>query len=637
MKVKELERLYPGLADELAKPGELAPTEISIENSSSGMPLMLVKGVHIHSPRDPVREGRRLAEAALGNVSGDDESPLIIMGFGLGYAAEAAAELSPKRPLIIVERHPQILRLAFETRNLDNFLSRNRLVFAIGKDPNGAKSALSLFTQSGMKTLPPMIKNRALINLDEGWYADVDNSLKSLLLRTEVNKATLKRFGRRWVRNLSCNLSAIRDIPGISRLGGILKGAEGKGNVPVFLAAAGPGLDLASSILGEIKRRCVTIAVDTSLRFFLKRGVAPDFVVSVDPQYWNFRHLDRLPAPETFLVAESAVYPPCLRHVFRGNFMCSSLFPLGKYMEERVDPKGALGAGGSVATCAWDFARVLGTDTVWIAGLDLSFPGLKTHFRGALFEDRSLAESGFFVPNETWSFRALRDGQPFQAESANGGTVITDKRLSLYAAWFENRFRLHPEVKNISLSGEGLAISGLETACAEALLSLPIRRDEINGILNGVFSCIEKDFNAATAREERSAKYGKALKNFTNGLEKVKGLAEDAAGTAENAANKAKLGLMNAAEQGKVLKKLDNAIAAIGSSEVKEAAGFLFPDITESGDDSSEGDSLLKHLEFSARFYRALEETAAYNLKLFTQARQRQDSEPFPAIPETRP
>jgi hypothetical protein len=412
------------------------------------------------------------------------------------------------------------------------------------------------------------------------------------------------------VRNLSRNLPAIRDLPGVKGLENALAGTD----IPVFLAAAGPTLDQTGPYLGEIARRCLVVAVDTSLRFLIRRGTDPDFVVSVDPQYWNFRHLDRLPAPNTRLIAESAVYPPCLLHPFKGALLCGSLFPLGRFIETRVDPKGELGAGGSVATTTWDFVRVLGTSVVWIAGLDLSFPGLKTHFRGALFEENSHAESARFKPGETWSVRSLRDGQPFRAKNSGGGEVLTDKRLSLYAAWFENRFSQFPEPVNFSLSPEGLAIRGLKTAPIDKLLAVPERREEINSLLEKVFTAINVEFESPERKKERSGQYDTALNTLLSGLREIKTLAEDAADTAEAALRRCKRPGLDPREQEKTLKKLDAANKAIAGSAVKETAGFIFPDPAELAPDTQ--DSIAGHLDFSIRFYRALAESAGYNLSV---------------------
>jgi hypothetical protein len=611
-----LKRLYPGLVEELDKApeeDELLPEDFKVEAAQGGGTLA-VRGLYVHSPRDPVREARRLAEAALSETAGKTECPVVILGFGLGYAAEAAAEIDPDRPIIIVEKRREIVRKALELRDLGNFLSKNRIVFVLGKDGSGITGALALFEKQDRDMAPAFIRNRTLISLDEGWYAAVEGRIKTWLSRNDVNRATLKRFGRRWVRNLSHNLRAIRDLPGIQALEGILKAHDGETGIPVFLAAAGPTLERSGPFVSEIARRCVVIAVDTSLRFLLAKGVDPDFVVSVDPQYWNFRHLDRTRAPGTYLIAESAVYPPCLRHPFRGCFLCGSLFPLGRFIEDRVDPKGDLGSGGSVATGAWDFARRLGASTVWIAGLDLSFPELKTHFKGALFEDRSHAESSRFATGETWSFRALMGGQPFYVQNSLGGRVLTDKRLSLYAAWFESRFRQYSGIKNLSLSGEGMAIKGLEPGSPEALLELPERREEINSLLEKAYSAIQEKFFSPESAKSRSEAYETALKTLLEGLENIRSTADEARISADTGCRRYPKSEPQKAEQEKILRTLDRANKAIARSAVKEVAGFLFPEADELEGPPLE-DPFLKHLEFSGNFYRALREAAEYNIK----------------------
>jgi hypothetical protein len=626
--------------EELTKEAPVEPledraAELRVEATPSGHPTLILAGRYVHSPRDPLREAERLVESVPGTMS-----PLVILGFGLGYVAEAAAKAAPGRPLIIVEKRREVLRLAFAVRDLGALLSEHRLVFVLGGDGAAIRNALDLF-----KGEPEIIRNRTLISADEDWYAAVEQGIRAWMNRDTVNQATLRRFGRRWVRNLARNMEDIRDLPGIAGLWGLLAASDTRGNgtpgnragIPVFLAAAGPSLDEAGPLLAEIRKRCVVVAVDTSLRFMLSRGLDPDFVVAVDPQYWNFRHLDRCPAPRTWLIAESAVYPPVLRHRFRGAFLGRSQFPLGCFIEDRVDPKGALGAGGSVATSAWDFARTLGAPAIWIAGLDLSFPGLKTHFKGALFETRSHAESNRFVPAETWSLRALRDGRPFLAAAAGGGQVLTDQRLSLYASWFADNFRRNPGLRNYRLVGpghersyersqersqersSGIAIPGLESAGAEALLALPERRAEIDELLEGRYARIAEDFRRGAA--EREGSYRAARARLMEGLGAIAREAEGAASLAREGLRRFERGLGRPEEEGPILQRLDRALRSITESEVKEVAGFLFPpqeefDPPEGRQNGGTGEQVqspfARYLESSGRLYQALAEAANY-------------------------
>lgn len=603
-----LRQRYPGLLEELSREDDdtLSPEDICVQIAASGAPSLRLRGLHVHSPRDPEREGRRLAEmvnAPAGNAPGGRYGTVIILGFGLGYAAGAAAELACGRPLVIVEKYRELLRRALKSRDLRDLLMKDNIVFVTGGSGAGVTTALSLFEKAGEeRSAPIVIRNRALISLNEEWYAAVEANIRNWYLRDDVNNATLKRFGRRWVRNLARNMSAIRDLPGISRLTGLAAGEA----LPVFLAAAGPSLDDVSPFLPEIRRRCVLVAVDTNVRFLLKHGADPDFVLVVDPQFWNTRHLDRCLGPRTRLIAESAVYPPALRLPFKSVYLCGSLFPLGNFIEQRVDPKGILGAGGSVATTAWDFARILGAETIWIAGLDLAFPGLKTHFRGALFEDRALAEANRLKPAETWIVRALRDGFPFRVPAASGGQVLTDRRLSLYAAWFENRFRRFPQVRCLGLSDSGLVIAGLEHAVIESLLALPDRREEIDRRLEAACSRLEADFFDAAETRRRTERYQNAVTALLSGLERIKAVAGAGARTAERALQEP------SPSQSSVLAALDEIIRTITRSEVKDAAGFLFPPDTPS---TGHADLFRSYLSSAAYFFSSVAEAVEFNLR----------------------
>jgi hypothetical protein len=634
-----IRRLYPGLAEQLerteneteedAAEWDGDEKDILIRDAASGDPTMIIRGIHVHSNRDPRREGRRAAEGAAG------EGPLVILGFGLGYGAEAAAMQAPDRPLIVVERHITVLRRALECRDLGRLLAPGKIVFVPGGSGEAVTAALRLFESRDPAERPALLKNRALTALNEHWYAAVERHISVQASRDNVNTATLRRFGKRWVRNLAKNMRAIRDIPGISGLAGLAaaaaeigptaSAAAGNAPIPVFLAAAGPSLDRAGPLLGEIAARCIVVAVDTSLRFILENGTSPDFVLVVDPQFWNSRHLDRTAAAGVRLIAESAVYPPVLRHTFRDRFLCGSLFPLGRFIEERVDPKGELGAGGSVATTAWDFARTLGTDTVWIAGLDLAFPGLKTHFKGAVFEERAHAESHRRHPAETFSVRALRDGQPFWERATGGGPVLTDRRLSLYAAWFENRFRQFPQVRSHRLFSGGLEIRGLENGAVEELLALPERRKEIGRRLEEAAARIRETYFDEKEREFRNRRYEKARNALLAGLETIRDtagrglrIAEEAAGNAGHTPEIAPGSPPSPGEQEKILKQLDEINRDIVQSEVKDVAGFLFPPSRElePGLPAKSRDTpFRRHLEFSARLYGALREAAEYHLR----------------------
>ena len=599
LNITALNKYNPNLAEEIANnnnEAEEIEKNIVIENTVSGSKTMVFNGIYIHSKRDPLHEAKRIATSIDAG-----ENPIVILGFGLGFTALAISEQFPERPIIVVEKYKEVLRKALHTIDLSALISHKQLAFIIGGTGESISAALSLF-QKTTNSSPIIISNRSLCKIDEKWYGKTETYIKSHITRANVNKATQKRFGKRWVRNLAKNLNAIKDIPGISHMKGLLS----EKNIPVFLAAAGPTLDSIKPHIKEIHKKALIVAVDTSLRFLLAEEIIPDFVVSVDPQYWNFRHLDRTSRKELCLVTESAVYPPCLRQAFGRILLSSSFFPLGHFIENQVDVKGELGAGGSVATSAWDFSRNLGANDIYIAGLDLSFPNLKTHFRGALFEEKSHAETYRFSPGESWNFRALRDGQPFLAKKQGGGEVLTDKRLSLYSAWFENRFSLHRQINNYTVSDDGLAINGLITSSIENLLSCRECRREINTHLKEAYERIDCDFYSGKKIEHRKINFINAVNDLLQGLNSIKSIAMDARDTAEKAYSRSKKGFLADKDRERIMIKLEKANEAISASRVKDIAGFLFPDTENWEEEIESNDSLNRHLAFSYRLYSEL-------------------------------
>jgi len=620
---KILHERYPGLIDQLTREDQgLAAEDVKVETGASGEPALKVKGLYIHSRRDPVKEGKRLAELAIAEAAAVAEaaagektssSVFIVLGFGLGYAAQALAEIDTQSPIVIVEKYPALLRLAFELRNMEKLLSRNNIAFVL--DADGITTALSHFKKHE-KLKPEILRNMTLTGIDEQWYSVVENKIRAWAMKDDVNSATLKKFGKRWVKNILRNSCAIRDLPGISRFAGLAgiagegfnDGAPGAPPLPVFMAAAGPGLDTIRSLLPEIRKRCLLLAVDTSLRFLIRNGAEPDFALVIDPQFWNSRHLDRCISGNTRLIIESAVYPPVLRLAFKRMYLCGSLFPLGKFIEKRVDLKGDLASGGSVATSAWDFSRLLGAKQIWIAGLDLAYPGNKTHYRGAQFEEKALAESWRLQPPESWLAGAMRDGIPCTGPALGGGQVRSDRRLSLYASWFENCFRQYPDIKSFSVSGGGLSIAGLEASDSEALLALPDRRKEIEERLATTCSNIEADFFQPQEAQRRSQRYDKAIAELRTSLEEIKTACEKG----ERIARQAMMKNPGPAEQEKILASLDTINRQISSSEVKEIAGFLFPQqaVGEIPPPLEKKDAFRDYLESSAALYRSLMEAA---------------------------
>ncbi|HAE21741.1 MAG TPA: hypothetical protein DCG47_05380 [Spirochaetaceae bacterium] len=363
---------------------ERAQPAVERSLARSGLPTGRMGGSWLHSRYDPENEARLAAEEAL--ALGAELSLLA----GLGYAYGAEALLASGAVVLAMEPNPACLLACMEERDLCSLFSHERFFLITGMDSGAAASWIErLDPRSLAYMVTPAYKEP---------YSEELRALRQVVDRFQekdrINEATLKRFGRRWVKNLARNADCVLRYPGITRLRGLARG------MPATILAAGPSLDEVLPALKDIRERSLIVCVDTALRSALRAGVQPDFVVVVDPQYWNARHLDRCVSPSSILISEAAVWPSVFRLPFRAHYLCSSLYPLGRYIEERAGAaKGSLGAGGSVSTSAWDFARLLCCAPLYLAGLDLGFPGGKTHANASLFEQRSLADGTRLSPS----------------------------------------------------------------------------------------------------------------------------------------------------------------------------------------------------------------------------------------------
>ena len=592
-----LARLLEAAAAAVEEPEGEPAHRLSPLPAANGELTATLGGLHLHSARDPSLEATRLAAAIPAAVD-----TVILLGFGLGYQAEAILARGRGLRVLACVAEPRLLAGALALRDLRSVLAREELGFVLGSPPEGAPPEAII---GALNDLGASLFSIQAVRAEEkafpGWYAGARAAAERFASKETINGNTLKRFGRLWVRNLARNLHLLGSLPGVGLLEGRFSG------IPALVLAAGPGLDAVLPRIRELRERFLIIAVDTSLRSLLREGMEPDFLVVVDPQYWNWRHLEGLRSPSSFLVSESAAWPAVFRFPSRQTFLCSSLFPLGRAIEARTGAKGKLGAGGSVATTAWDLGRLLGASPLYMAGLDLGFPRGATHAKASLFEQRALSGGRRLSPAVTAQASALFSGGASWAPANDGGKVRTDKRMTLYAWWFESRLA-HPSAPpTLNLSAEGLAIPGMGPASLERLLALPVCRERIDTLLGDL---------AGSGSGDGARLVSEGLAELLAELR----IAHDKAGLAAQEAAQARLDLAAGRDIGPRMAVLDAIDAALLGGAANEVIGFLLPPLSEiMGNGAS---SLAEGLSSSEALYSRVAESAAFHIEALETARR---------------
>ena len=552
---------FPQLAELLAfsiASFENKPTSYyEIQSAKDGSPIAFENGLPLHSKYNPRREAEQAVSSFTPSQTDSTEfsTCAVFFSFGLGYTPIVFAEKQPSIPMVIVEPDSAHLFEAFTSLDWSAVLSHKEVIFAIEADAQTVASIINRYNIASCK----VFSVTAQTTHAEEYYASVTELLARQKQKAQINTNTLEKFSHLWLHNSCCNLHYLAELDGVEKF-------RNSTSLPFVILAAGPSLASVLPQLAQLKERCILVCVDTALHACLHAGVEPDFIFLVDPQYACALHLEFLSSPSSILVTESAAYPSVFRFDCKEKVLCSSLFPIGQYFEKRLGSKGKLGAGGSVTTTAWDFARLSGTKEIYLAGMDLGFPNKQTHIRGSQFEERSHRTAQRTASAETDTVSSLLGANPAIAKDYDGKPLLTDERMSLFSWWFETNCKEAKVcgIHTYTLTPESLAIPGITTVPLSHLLSRNSAEHER-----------ELFFQTANAHSSNDSikgtqSYEQVLSSFESDLTDLIHLAKKGISLCEDVfADRTR-----ASATATLLSKID---AQIMGSASKDAAALVFP------------------------------------------------------------
>ncbi len=523
-----------------------------VMRAKNGSSTAAENGVLLHSSYNPERESIQAVQKS------DFASctAAVFYSCGLGYTPTAYAQLHPDRTLIIIEPSPAYFFAALTLLDWTPVFACQSCIIALCCTP---ETVIPLVEQAGTEHCAFFSVPAHMAHAQR--YFDTVRLLVGRNRRKDsINSATLEKFGRLWLRNSCANAKQYSVLDGVNMYSG--RGA----NLPFTIVAAGPSLEETLPYLAEIKKRSVIVCVDTALRACVRAGVEPDFIIIADPQYYAYRHIAGLASPSSVLITEAAVYPAVYRFPCRKTVLCSSFFPIGQWFEKLFGTKGDLGAGGSVASAAWNFAYLAGSREIYTAGLDLSFPGRKTHIRGSTFEQTAHTVSLRTHPAESINLPALFSGGTEYGRDYTGAPVLTDARMKMFAWWFESRLAGCTDARTYTFSRKGLAVPGIVPADFDSLLSKPCIDAEKRAFL-------AQSGGTASANLPSPPEFDAAFREFTKNLSALYDAAEEGKNICEQA-----LGLPSDCSYDETLSRFEGLCRSIRENGLKDAAALVFPD-----------------------------------------------------------
>ena len=546
-------------------------------------------GALLHSAYNPKRE----AEQTVANSDFAGCRAAVFFGFGLGYAVEAYALRFPDRAIIVVEPDAARFFASLALTDWTAVFASKDCIVAIACPSHTVVSFIERYgaPHCAFFSIPSHTSHAA------HYFDTLRTLVKRNKRKDDINAATLERFAKRWLKNSCKNINNYALMRGVSAYAGNAHG------IPFTIVAAGPSLEHALPYLSEIKKRSVIVCVDTALRACLRAGVEPDFIVVGDPQYYAYRHIAGLASKSSVLIAEVAVYPSVFSFPCRSFALSSSLFPIGQWFERHLGDKSDLGAGGSVASAAWNFAYAAGAAEIYCCGLDFAFPEKKTHIRGSMFEEGTHEAAIRTLPAETQNLPLLFSAGAEDGCDYDGKPVPTDSRMKMFAWWFESRIASCPDVKTYTLDRSGIAIPGIEPVDVRSFLKKPdttVQKEKF----------IKKSEASEKAHLPTKERFNAVRSEFLREIAALRKSAEDGKKICENT-----LAQNTNADCPATLRVLAGIDEAILKSSVKDAVSLAFPsgrsfaDFAGSGDKT--GDAFRETLVHSRRFYAELLQAAS--------------------------
>ena len=434
--------------------------------------------VRLHSSYNPERE----AYNAVTQAAVLEKSAVVFSGCGLGYHLVQLADYpaSASKKIILIEPQPEYFFAALALLDWSSVFRIEKLVLAIG---------------CPQESLIPLIEDSEHINIgsagvSDSYFFDITaftahaqdyfSGVRTLIQRNktknDINAATYRKFSKRWIRNSKKNLENLTHCRTVNQFLQEQKDSfkaqkTGWYKRDCVIVAAGPSLEKILPYIAGLQKRFTIICVETALRALLRLNIQPDFIILTDPQYYAYRHIAGLSAPQSILVCPLSVYSSVFSFNCRKILLCSDFFPVSSFFEKQLGEFGNLGAGGSVASSAWNLAYLLGAQRIFLAGLDLSFPSKQTHIKGSAAEQTFHTKSNRLTSAEKSSCGSMYSANPEYGVSYDGKKVLTDSRMKMFAWWFESRIAACTDSKTFTLCSESLKIPGVEVADVENLLT----------------------------------------------------------------------------------------------------------------------------------------------------------------------
>ncbi len=280
-----------------------------------------------------------------------------------------------------------------------------------------------------------IIKNQKQFFFFPEVFQEIEKKILNQQQRKKVNRSTIAKFEKIWLRNLVKNTDFIfNSFP--------LKETKGWGkDKPVVIIGAGPSLSLEIERLREHQNKFFIFACDTTVSCLINHRIYPDFIASLDPQNINAKYLENLPEQvydKAILFHEPSITNSGLRN-FSKRVTFDAIFPYFKLIKKFRGSFGKIEVGGSVITMALEVVKKLNFKKCIFLGLDLCYKKSQYHIPGIYYEEIWFSTLTRYESHEMKVSKIVNPQDEKETFNRLGERVFTDTKFNLFKKWIEQK------------------------------------------------------------------------------------------------------------------------------------------------------------------------------------------------------
>jgi hypothetical protein len=484
----------------------------TIEKNKNSMDILSIDGISIHSRYAPEKEAEK--------VIAEGRCCFAIFGLGLAYHVNNISANNPHSIYIVFEPCNEI----FEQREtwLSNPHNGNLLVLnTIDRETvYNFMEQHSMVGHGRIETWSNQGYRRLFPELESEFFSETAALFKMLV----QDILTESHFFPRWTRNILYNL------PSAIESGFFKPMVTASPRDIAVIAAAGPGLEKDITAIIKQRQRVTVLAVDTALKPLLRHGIEPDIICSLDAGWYSVDDFPSNIPDESLLVCDLIAAPPVARIHSNTRFTVTRstghIQVADWYSRDIADLPGPVATGGTVAHYALNIALMLGFTCIYFSGLDLSFPTLCSHTRGAPYHDRLLRLATYDSPAESQLATIISRRNCLYLPSRSSGTVLSDQVLVNYGAAFSDLVASSTDLTCCYDTSDGLLIDGFTTRSLDKLIDRSSKRipsSRITGTSDKRLNTINSAYTIAQKRASQvydlAARLQVLLENTDFGVE----------------------------------------------------------------------------------------------------------------------